>query len=204
MQEKDLFPPLQAWLHKKGYKVYTEVPSWGYSMDVVADPPDNSSQIALEMKMSLTKHLIKQACYGQAKTGIAYVVIPTKPKEKSIQECKKQGLGIIQVVDNEIIELLKPEKVNTIIERIDFTGIEEGETAGIPAAKGQGMAQQCLIRIKHYLKTHPKAKWPEIYDNVYNHYSSYRSMASSMRDWQGFSLNDEKKQIINNQIKMEL
>ncbi len=188
MKEKDLFPPLKKWFNSRGYKVYSEVPNMGNSIDVVAD--NGHAQIACEMKTALTKKVVNQANYGKIRTGIAYVVIPTIPRTKNIHYCRDRGIGILQILDNKCFILLEPKKEKPFPEdfRFDFTGWSEGTESGNPCLKGEGITYAILEEIQKYLKLHSKATWKEIYNNVTNHYSSHNSMANSMRKWRNFTL----------------
>lgn len=185
LREKNLFPPLKSWLNDQGFKVYGEV----YGCDVVAIK--GRLQISYELKMSLNKKVIHQAISHRYRSNYCYVVVPTNPRKSSIEKCKKYRVGIIQVLGSEVKELLAPYFFTYNPRyRMDFGDMPESTEAGIPNLKGLGPGQLCLERIKDYLKDHPNAKWPEIFENVENHYSSYKSLQSSMSNWQGFTLND--------------
>ena len=187
LKEKDLFPPLKSWLKNNGYKVYAEV----LNKDVIAKKDDEF--VGFELKMSCSKKGIQQAYNSMIFCGKAYIVISSKPKSQSVVECKKRGIGIIRI--NNILEILLEAKlfghrraIDFYLNQLDFDKMEEGEISGRPNMKGEGPAQELLKDIKIYLKLHPKATWKEIYNNVQNHYSNYKSLANSMRSWQGFKI----------------
>ena len=186
LKEKELYPPLKEWLNKQGYKAYTEV----LNMDVVAKR-DNEF-IGFELKMACSKTVIHQAYRTMTLCGRAYIVTPVKPRIGSIDECKKRGIGIMRITDS-IDILLKAESwehrlIYYYFKIGDFEKMEEGQISGTPNMKGEGIAQGVLKDIQEYLKINPKATWKEIYNNVPNHYSNYKSLSNSMRSWQGFTL----------------
>lgn len=187
LKEKELYPPLKVWLNNQGYKAFTEV----LNMDVLAKKDEN--YIGFELKMSCSKTVIKQAYRAMTLCGKAYVVTPVVPRQKGIDECKKYGVGIIRV--NGCIEILLEAKTwqyGKLIEHYlkpeHFAQMTEGSISGTPNMKGEGPAQCLLQEIKRYLELHPKARWEEIYNNIPNHYSNYKSLANSMRSWQKFTL----------------
>lgn len=191
LRENKLFPPLKAWLNKKGYRVYSEVCLCHKSTDVVAELDE--IQIGYELKMNCSWKVISQAHDSDLFLNGAYIVIPTKPTRNKIENCINLGIGIIQIKNDTVIEILKPKLHEPVFKKkFDFEHWEEGIDAGVPCMKGIGPQQQCLASIKKYLEKHPEAKWPEIFANVHNHYASYRSLQNSMRIWRGFRLSDWK------------
>lgn len=193
-EEKDLFPPLKRWLKNDGYRVYSEMsnPVAGHCLiDCVAIKDDIVE--AYEMKLSLTQYSIHQAYRSILVSDFSYVVISTNPKEKGINECKKFGIGIIQIKDNKASLILKAE-LNRFINsfRLKMIGLcsmcEEGEEAGLPNRKGIGVTYDIVDKIKEYKSINTKAGWKELWENIENHYSSPSSMASALNKWRGFSL----------------
>ena len=186
LKEKELFPPLKEWLNNQGFKVYTEVSN----MDVVARK--DNDYIGFELKMSCSKTVIHQAYRTKTICGKAYVVTPVMPRKESFAQCQKYGVGIIRI--NGSIEILSEAQAwdHRLIEHYlkpeHWEQMTEGDISGTPNLKGEGPAQCLLKDIKKYLELNPKAGWEQIYNNVPNHYSNFRSLANSMRSWQGFSL----------------
>lgn len=184
MKETDLAKPVANWMRKQGYIVYSEVPIFERVVDMVGI--NGKDILVVELKLSLSWTVIRQACTSQLVSGKAYVGIATKPRKTSIEKCKKYGIGILRVTDN-VEELLKPVKLkdiwgfyrDTIIEMTEV--LTPSDEAGIPCGGNLGPAQVCYIRVKQYRKTHPKATWKEVYKNVGNHYSNHLSMAGAMR-----------------------
>jgi hypothetical protein len=186
LKERELYPPLKEWLNGQGYKAYTEI----LNMDVVAKK-DNEF-IGFELKMSCSKTVIHQAYRTMTLCGKAYIVTPVIPRINSFDECKKRGIGIMRITDNIDILLEAGQWEHRLIYYYfkigDFEQMQEGQISGTPNMKGEGPAQCLLKEIQKYLELNPKAGWEQIYNNVPNHYSNYRSLANSMRSWQGFTL----------------
>ena len=159
-------------------------------MDVVAKKDDE--YIGFELKMSCSKTVIHQAYRTKTICGKAYVVTPVTPRESSFEKCKKYGVGIIRINGSIDILLEAEQWSNRLIEHYlkpeHWEVMTEGNISGTPNLKGEGPAQCLLKEIQKYLELNPKAGWEEIYNNVPNHYSNFRSLANSMRSWQGFTL----------------
>jgi hypothetical protein len=185
MKETDLAKPVAKWMRKNGYTVYAEVPFFYRCVDLVGVKDNNI--MCIELKLSLTRHVIRQAVTIQLATDKAYVGVGTTPRKSSIDRCKKYGLGILSVKDDKVICMVDPVRkydrsdtyVTNIIKRCKAIG--PSDDAGKACQAGEGPAQDCLRRIQEYRKDHPKATWKEIYDNVPNQYSSAASMYGGMR-----------------------
>ncbi len=187
MKETELAQPVATWLNKKGYIVYSEIPALGRCIDIIGIKDEKI--IAVELKLNLTKEVIYQANTAGLVSHEAYVAVASKPRWRSVLKCEKAGLGVLSLRDGYVSVLAKSNLkqlpleyyVKKIHEQVEY--IEPGVYAGKPNEKGVGPAQDCLRRIKEYLKEHPEASWIEIYTNVDNHYDSCNSMQSSMRTW---------------------
>jgi len=191
LKEQKLFEPLRNYFKNRGYKVFTEVcnPVAGTCLIDVVCQNDNEV-IAIEMKMSLSKTVIHQAYRTNLVADKTYVAIPTNPRKENYLRCQANGIGIIRV--NSSVEILLEAKKNDIYEAFYLAErlklYDEGVEAGLPNQKGIGVTYDLCEQINEYQKEHPKAGWKEIYKNIPNHYSSYKSMASSLYHWRGFTL----------------
>ncbi len=205
MKEADLAQPVAVWLENKGYEVYSEVPL-GYGgarvIDIIGKA--DSTIIAIELKLSLTQQVLYQAHHCQLVAHKVFVAVATNPTKRSVEACRKSGVGIISVKNSKAEMILEPEgkeiitdRCNNLKERLKY--ISKGVYTGKPNEKGVGPAQDCCRRIKEYLDVNPQASWKEIYKNVDNHYSSCNTMQSSMRNWCHFR---KSKHIRNRQIQM--
>jgi Holliday junction resolvase len=217
MLEKDLFPPLKKYFKELGYKVFPEVPahySGMGSVDFVA--VKGEEQIAVEMKLHFNWKVISQAHYNKNDFGKSYVAFPvnkakifgstdkifapTKKDYVKYNHCLKEGIGILEVLPSGIIfeasEGLysKPYKPYSFAEFIE----KDDDEAGLPYQKGVSAGYYELKEIENYVRSHPDAKWKEIYDNVSNHYSNHKSMAGAMAQWRGFNLAAFKKIVAEN------
>lgn len=181
LKEAKLAEPTFNYFKSKGYKLYAEYSIYFRPVDFIAYKKD--SLIAIELKTSLNKKVIQQACSCKSSVDLVYVVVSTNPNKSSLEICKKNGIGVISI-KHEIKELIKPsidgytnlKKRNQIIN--ELSRMKESMDAGKPNLKGKGPAQSIREEVKK-LKKEGKS-WKEIYDLVPNHYSSYKSLQSSM------------------------
>ena len=198
MKETELAEPVAQLLKQYGYTVYSEAPL-GFGSNRVIDIIGLSANkvIAVELKLSLTKQVIRQAYHCGLIANKVYVAVATNPRKLSFAKCKRRGIGIISVKNSKAeIVLAAPNStvsspVKTVF-RQRLEPIEPGVYAGKPNQKGVGPAHDCFARIKDYLSAYPKATWKEIYNNVESQYSSVGSMQLVMNN----RFNFRKKQYL--------
>lgn len=196
MKEADLAKPVANWLRQQGYVVYAEIPCLSRCVDFIG--LRNSDIICVELKKSLTTKqpkrarnytspVLYQARSCQLITPTVYVAVATKPRVNSIEACKKKGVGILRVCsESEVIEIVSPRKrfepLGYLQKEVKTQCIAFGpsDDAGKPQQAGKGPAQEVGKCVQQYVKEHPKAGWKEIYENVPNHYSNYRSLSCVM------------------------
>ncbi len=186
-RESEMSAPVSAWLTERGYEVYSEVPSYGYLIDLVGIKEAEAVEVvAVEMKLSLTWKVLKQSLLNQLFADHLYCAVASQPRTGSLEKCESQGIGVLRVSD-EVAELIAP-RLNTHIFEAHrklvlacLAEMEPGGTGGLPNQKGVGPAQEVERRIATYRATHPQARWKEVYANVPNHYTSTESMCSAMR-----------------------
>lgn len=190
LKEVTLAEPTFNYFKKKGFKLYAEYSISFRPVDFIAYKKDKL--IAIELKTSLNKKVIQQACSCKSSVDLVYIVVSTNPNKSSLKKCQKFGLGVISIKD-EVNLLLEPssegytniKKKNQTIKHLST--MEESKDAGKPNLKGEGPAQSIENKVK---KLRKKGKsWKEIYNTIPNHYSSYKSLQSSM------SLLEERKYI---------
>ena len=196
MKESDMFMPIRDWLKSKGaIKVCTEIYLYDTPADIVALMPEDKI-LVIEMKKSLTKHLIRQAHGHYCFSNYTYIAVATKPRMARMNLKCNEGIGVLSVKDNKVL-LLRESEYNDEIYAVNYKDKEiidllkqmpEGEESGLPTQKGDGTAKATCRRIIEYLEIHPNATWKEIYKDVPSHYSNYKSMQNSMRQWCGFTL----------------
>jgi hypothetical protein len=195
LKEAQLFAPIKAYYKKIGFTVYAEVPNKYRNVDVVC--VKGGLQIAIEMKTTLNKDVVYQAWLNKQYFHRSYVATPNIPNFnlRWMQEPWLQAIGILQVKGDEIITH-QEAAIQTPLKIYDFTVFEErvDDTAGVPWNKGKSDAKVVLLRIKHYLKAHPQAKWKEIFENIQNHYANQYSLKNSMYKFQGFDLDQYKNE----------
>ena len=215
MKEKDLFPALKNHFKERGYVVHAEVPSFLRGVDFVAIK--ENEHIAVEMKIHFNNKVVRQAQINTIAFHKSFVAFPVRKAiifnngnvywklregvRNRYGRCVERGIGILEVVGAHqiIFEALeaKKQKPRKLYDFSNFTESEEDE-AGLPCQKGVSAGYYELEGVKKYVTEHPNAKWKEIYENVYNHYSSPASMAGAMKQWRGFSLPSFKKSLEKN------
>lgn len=197
-RECEMAKCVALWLRKQGCVVYAEI---GYGpVDLVGYRSADDTIICIELKSCLNGKVICQAVRSHLVTPFVFVGIATNPRPKSLERCGKYGLGVLQINNGTILELLPPnyphkpfphrrEQMLHCIK--ESTPSDQG---GIPSQKGVGPAQGCLADVKDYVHRHPAATWKQIYDNVDNHYPSMANMRNALRGWLGFRLTEFKSE----------
>lgn len=209
MKEADLYPIVKKPFKEKGYKVFAEVAHFLRGIDLVA--VNDTEHIAVELKLSFNRHVIRQAGYNTISFDKSYVAFPVKKPiyffndkdfwklRDSTREryyaCVREGIGILEILPSGVIFEALEAKKQTPIRRMDFTHFEESENdiGGMPCQKGVSAGYYELENIKDYVTAHPDASRKEIWQNVHNHYSSPSSMFGAMGQWRGFNLTEFKK-----------
>lgn len=187
LREAELAAPVAAWLKAAGYTVYSEVPVYygATAIDLLGKKGDDL--ITVELKMTWSKGLKYQAHRHTLISENTYAATPTKPSQKTIEMFTKSGIGMLHVKNGLVSVIAKPllkyppiqHYIDYIFRRLEY--MEPGyEGAGHPTLKGVGPAIECRKRVDEYLRIHPTATWKQIFQDVHNHYSSYKSMYAAM------------------------
>ncbi len=185
LKEYKLSDPVKEYFEKQGYTVYTEIPIAGSKIDLVARK--GNYLVGVELKTNLTRQLFHQCLRHQCNCDIIYAAVPVNPTSRNIDLCKKYSIGIIRISD--IVKIIL--EANQRFKPLDWkhkrmleycTGDPGNHPGGMPTQKGKGPRIDCIKRVKEYLINHPAAKWKEIFDNVHNHYYTYKSMQSALRE----------------------
>ncbi len=196
MKESDLYRPLKRWLKSRGFSVYPEVPFKWSPIDIVA--ARKGHLVGLEMKLSLSHKVIRQASRLQLYCNEAYVAIASEPKDLS--RATRFGLGVLRVTGRDVLELASPaskgkpnpnyhEMLLELLHNLDGKGV-----GGVPCQDGVGPAQDCKRRVDRYRAAHPDATWDEVFRNVPNHYAHARSMMGALTT--GIALRARWKKIL--------
>jgi hypothetical protein len=182
-RETELSAPICAWLHSRGLTVYCEVPIHGTCVDVMAYGPP---LVAVELKLSLTRKVIKQAILDQVFADESWCAVPTRPR--SLEEPKRFGVGVLAVHD-QVEVLCEPDSVRVgmpfpasraqVIDTLSKT--EPGGVGGKPSPINDGPAQQVARLVAPLYQA--GLSWVEIYKRVPNHYANPRSLAGVMRGY---------------------
>lgn len=196
MRETELFKPVRSFLKAFGCMVYTEVPCHLRGVDVVGLMPSGEI-MAVEMKITLSSGVIRQARWNKTYVHYSYVAVATNPTHASIMRCRDAGIGVISVRDGKA-NLIRPADFRepTVRFPIDLTALSEGQAAGMPCQKGVSGAHIVQECVEAYVRKHPEATRAEIWKAVPNHYDSAASMFGSLKQWHGFSLKEYRAQFI--------
>lgn len=171
--------------------------------------------VAIEMKRSLTDHVIRQAHQCTGLTDNAYCAVQTYPRKSSIKKCHDLGVGILSVRDGSVYEILPPtmvhgnrasryrhgssirfnrERMEKLFDHLRKRGI--GGEGGVPNTKNQGPARDVRDLVAAYRAEHPDADWKELFANVANHYASHQSMRQAqnkLEEWIALRAKKEKQ-----------
>lgn len=182
--ERDMSIHVIRWLDNYGFTCYAEFPNYNSPVDIVGVQYKPFYTIAVEMKVCLTKGVIKSAIMNQTRFNESWCVVSTNPRDLS--KCIKFGLGVATVCEDKIIILLDPKwnevsKYYTDRNYALANKLVPGGVGGVPCMKGIGPARDVLRRIDEYKKEHPCATWKELFKNIPNHYYSQNSMYGAMR-----------------------
>ena len=187
--EADLSKPVSDWLTAMGYTVYAEVPLPHSASHIDIVGRKDKDIICVELKTYLSNKVIHQTFRTSLVTSKVYAAVARKPQPSRLEKAKERGIGVI-VIKEGLNIMLEPS--NTLFERHEpyepaiplihnyLDHMVVGGIGGKPNLKGVGPAKECGRRVIEYLKTHPNAKWKEIYQNVPNHYASAVSMYGAM------------------------
>lgn len=181
-KEYKLYQPLKDFWEDRGYEVFPEVIILNRRVDVGVIKENKI--IAIEMKLALTGKVIRQAHMNELFADFVYVAILTNPQYKSIFKCRNYGIGIIQIKNDSAKIILEAQRNDTFINHrntfLKRCRQSKNRIAGLPTLKGQGPRIECKKRVNKYIEKKPNAKWQEIFENVTNHYATYKSMASAI------------------------
>lgn len=186
LPESTMSLPLMTWLDGLRYTPYAEVPNYDTVIDIVAMEERGVDLIAIEMKTSLTRDVIRQSHIAQLISERSYCAVLSQPKSPSLAACRDLGIGVLRVTDGTVEVLLEAKSQRAISPGAKRLVIENlrcrppGGVAGLPNLKGNGPAQRCAMRVLRYRDKNPSARWADIFNNVENHYVSMESMRGAL------------------------
>ncbi len=185
-RECDMSVPIQEWIKAQGMVAYTEVPVDNTLCDHVGVNWDTNELILIESKLSLTKDVAMQA-FRKVPAGDAYVAITTCPRPKSIALATRYGVGILQVTHDGVHVRSRPgtHKVrDTVVNKVlgRLSRLAPGGIGGAASIKGQSQARDVHAAIQRRLDDDLNATWEDLFTSVPNHYASWRSLQSSMKN----------------------
>ncbi|MEE9159879.1 MAG: hypothetical protein V3U60_16030 [Gammaproteobacteria bacterium] len=181
--ESEMTVRMGRWFEAWGYQWWVEMPSCGSCIDMIGRR--GNFLVAIEMKVCLSWKVIRQAALAQLDAHESYVAVLTKPKNTSLEKCRRVGVGVLRV-GRDVQVLVSPRNKHTfeghIKNMLRYTDeFECGGVAGLPCLLGGGPAQDVYRKVQAYREAHPKATWREVFDKIPNHYSHVASMQGAMR-----------------------
>lgn len=207
--ESDLYPIIKKYFKQQGYTVFAEVACMGRGVDMVA--VRGEEHIAIELKTSFNSDVCWQARQATLHFDKVFIAFPVNEarffhqpdyfcKQKdTIQQrydnLESKGIGMLQVLPSGMVYTELEAKQQEPYRKLDLQHYTESDDdlGGVPYQKGVSEGYHELESIKKYVIANPNASWREIFTNVSNHYSSHTSLAGSMSQWRGFSLNQFKR-----------
>ena len=111
-KEADLFAPIRAYWHDRGYVVNAEVK--GYDMTLVKQDPDTKKEALtiIEIKLHFNMRLIYQAIAAQRVADFVYVAVPSQSYKQlapMTHVARALGLGLITVSDKGLVTVVLGE-----------------------------------------------------------------------------------------------
>ena len=97
LRESQMTGALGAWLEAQGYEWFVEVPHYETAIDIIARKGERL--LSIEMKTTLSKHVIHQARLAQLSVHASYVAIPTKPRQTGLDRCRELSVGVLRVTE---------------------------------------------------------------------------------------------------------
>ena len=181
-RETALSAPVCRWLQDRDLTVYCEVPVQGCCIDIVATGPSDLL-VAVEMKLSLSWTVLRQAILAQNFADESWCAVPTKPR--SLVIAKHHGVGILRVSETGVAVVLgadrdahKPFLGSRKAITDTLSRMEPGGVAGRPSPVNDGPAQQVARLVAPLYRA--GVPWDRIFEKVPNHYANARSMSSVM------------------------
>lgn len=184
--ERDLSPPVRAWLNGRGLTAYAEVPASYNVVDFIGF--DGERLVSVEMKKTLTRDVLRQAMRCQIFAIEAWCIVWSRPRESGIALAKKHLLGVAHVGSEGkiVIDLPAAESPHVnkfyrekVIHRLQAHP-KDGD-GGIRCMKGEGPAKRVGKALCDYFAANPRASWERAWLDVPNHYAHSRSMAQHHR-----------------------
>ena len=188
MRESDMTAPVAAWLRAQGLTVFVEVPL-GASfrvVDMAGYDAETGRLVLVELKRSCSQNALWQAEECQKISAESYVALGGRPIRASREEAQRMGVGLLRVAGDAAFALCHPRDTAVVqpqwrqvfIARLSHMPL--GGAAGLPMQRGVGPAKAVAQAVAEYRKTHPGAKWQELFERVPNHYRSAASMCGAL------------------------
>lgn len=188
MREAELSGPISAWLAKRGYAVYAEVPWRGRVIDLVG--VRGAVTVAVELKGCMRWQVMEQAVNNQQYATLSFAAVGGVPHRTRLERLADLGIGVLVVTAHgaRMVQKPNPRRFPAMADRktLERFGaflrrLPRGGVGGHPCERGHGPAKRCYRALRAYLEEHPEASWRELYAMVPSHYVSARNMRLAMQ-----------------------
>lgn len=184
MRESELAKPVMDWLANRGFTPYGEI-GWGDSaIDIVGISAEAIE--AVELKLYLTRHVIRQALRNQLTADRSWCAVGSKPRNP--QDRIRHGIGLLVVTGGAVQVIIEAQTTPDVTNALHIRQLrgrchhrQPFGNAGTPTMKGIGVAQSVYDAVDAFRAANPSAGWNEIFRQVPNHYAHKRSMQGAMR-----------------------
>lgn len=185
MTESALSPIAAAWLERRGFTVYAELPVQYWIVDLVGRRERDGRISAIEIKPSLGPQVALQARRSLSFAHEAWCAVGTRPAKRGAgwKLCRAHGLGVLSITDGRALIAL-PAKTNEPYDSLDTRNHPKGGTGGL-TTKAASPRQRVIAAVVDYLEAegglaNHRQSWREIFDAVPNHYAHWRSMRGAL------------------------
>ena len=182
MREFELAMPVMTWLAGRGFTPFGEIPWGATAIDVVGLSDD--AVWAVELKISLTTHVIRQAMRNQLTAHKSWCAVGTRPRHP---QRVRHGIGLLTVIRGEVEVLVEAESRPEVTKEIRLRQLRGAcayktpfGKAGLPTMKGIGPAQDVFDAVERFRASNPSVTWEQVYRAVPNHYAHARSLQGAM------------------------
>ncbi len=185
MTESALSPIASAWLERRGFTVYAELPVLYWIVDLAGRRERDGRICVIELKASLTEDVALQTWRSRRRAHEVWCGVGTRPSKRGRgwKLCQAHGLGVLSITHGRALIAL-PAKILDPEYDLDFRNHPKGGTGGL-TTKAASPRQRVTAAVVAYLEAegnlaHHRQSWRKIFDAVPNHYAHWRSMRGAL------------------------
>lgn len=200
MREADLSPIASAWLERRGFTVYAELPLLYYTVDLVGKRELDERVCTIELKPSLTENVARQAYRCRNHAHEIWCGVGTRPARRGAgwDFCCRYGIGVLSLVDDRAIMFKLPAYFVPFIP-LDTRNHPVGGTGGLATAD-YSPKQRVIKAVVDYLEAEEdlqmhRHSWPDVFDAVPNHYAHWQSMRGAT-SWDLHLARGKRRQVV--------